>query len=98
MTKKQIAKAISSKTGLSPLEATRAVEIFMEVSKEAICRGEGVFLRGFGTLYVQLRKAKVARVITKNESINLPAKNICKFRPCKEFAEELSKSMPPKEK
>jgi DNA-binding protein HU-beta len=44
-------------------------------------------LRGFGSFVVKERKQKVARNISKNVTITIPAHNIPSFKPAKTFVE-----------
>ena len=58
MTKLDLIKKISGKTGLDRNEVTVVVESLMSEVKAAVSSGEGVFLRGFGTFG---KKRKAAR-------------------------------------
>ena len=44
------------------------------------------YLRGFGSFIVKRRAEKVARNISKNTTITIPAHNIPAFKPAKSFA------------
>lgn len=61
------------------------VEAFMENIKDSMAAGNDVFLRGFGSFVVKQRARKVARNISKNTSIEIPAHSVPAFRPAKEF-------------
>jgi DNA-binding protein HU-beta len=50
-----------------------------------------VYLRGFGTFQIKLRKAKVARNINASKSVPVPAHRVATFKPCKELAQEMRK-------
>jgi DNA-binding protein HU-beta len=50
-----------------------------------MANGENVYLRGFGTFEIKHRAAKKGRNISKNTSVLIPAHNIPKFKPRKEF-------------
>lgn len=85
MTKAEIVAAISSKTGVEKKIVVEVVDSLMETVKDSIVAGENVYLRGFGTFLVKSRAEKIARNISKNTSITIPAHNIPVFKPSKEF-------------
>lgn len=61
------------------------VETFMESVKESMIAGNEVFLRGFGSFVIKRRAEKVARNISKNTTIVIPAHSIPAFKPAKAF-------------
>ena len=63
----------------------------MEEVKKSLVAKENVYLRGFGSFIVKERAAKVARNISKNTTINIPAHSIPAFKPAKTFIEKVSK-------
>ena len=64
MTKAEIVAQIAEKTGLEKSSTQVVVEAFMDVVKEAVAKGEPVYLRGFGSFIRKERKEKVGRNIT----------------------------------
>lgn len=97
MTKADIVAKISEKTGIEKKEVMAVVEAFMSVVKNSMCEGKNIYLRGFGTLYIKKRAKKPGRIISRNTTIMIPAHNIPAFKPSKEFAKRLKKSVPVKE-
>lgn len=91
MTKAEIAKEISRQTGLDKAAVVTVIENFMTIVKDTVAAGENVYLRGFGAFEVIERAEKVARNISKNTAIVLPAHKIPKFKPYPEFKEAVSK-------
>lgn len=91
MTKADIVKEISRKTGLEKEAVLTVVENLMTVIKDSMANGENVYLRGFGSFVVKERAEKVARNITKNTSIVIPAHKKPTFKPCPEFKEQVAK-------
>ena len=53
---------------------------------DSLASGENVYLRGFGSFIVKKRATKVARNISKNTTITIPAHDIPAFKPAKSFA------------
>lgn len=86
MTKAEIVKEIAIKTGVDKALCSGVVEAFMASVKGSIESNENVYLRGFGTFLVKKRAAKVARNISKNVAVTIPAHNIPAFKPAKEWA------------
>lgn len=85
MTKAEIVARISKKTGIEKVAVQATVEELMNTIKETMSEGNQVYLRGFGTFEIKHRAAKTGRNITKNTSVDIPAHNIPKFKPSKEF-------------
>jgi len=91
MTKAEIVNEISGKTGVDKIAVTQVVESFMEEVKKSLAAQENVYLRGFGSFVVKKRAEKVARNISKNTTITIPAHVIPSFKPAKTFVELVSK-------
>lgn len=89
MTKAEIVKEISLKTGIEKKIVMQVVEGMMETIKSSMTNGEDVFLRGFGSFIIKHRAEKTARNISKNTTMIVPAHNIPAFKPAKEFVEKL---------
>lgn len=91
MTKGDIIRDIAASTGTERTVAASVIEAFMENVRSSIVSGENVYLRGFGTFQVKQRAEKVARNISKNTTIVIPAHSVPAFKPAKEFAEKVKK-------
>lgn len=85
MTKAEIVNEISLKTGAGRKEALQIVEGFMDSVKTSLASGENVYLRGFGSFILKHRAEKVARNITKNTTMIVPAHDIPHFKPSRDF-------------
>lgn len=85
MTKQEIVTRIAQQTGMEKAAVTTVVEAFMENIKEAMIAGDEVFFRGFGSFIIKQRAEKVARNISKNTSIVIPAHSVPAFKPAKAF-------------
>ena len=86
MTKADIVNEISKGTGVEKAQVQQIVEAFMESIKDSLTSNKNVYLRGFGSFIVKRRAEKVARNISKNTTITIPAHNIPAFKPVKSFA------------
>ena len=61
MTKAEIVAEIAHKTGIEKVSIMAAVEAFMETIKGNLCKGENVYLRGFGSFIVKRRAEKTGK-------------------------------------
>ncbi len=86
MTKADIVSEIAKSTGVEKVQVQAIVEAFMECIKSSLTGHNNVYLRGFGSFIVKKRAKKVARNISKNTTITIPAHNIPAFKPAKSFA------------
>ena len=81
MTKSEIVKEISARTGIDSKAVLAVVEGFMTEVKTSLGKEENVYLRGFGSFIVKKR----AQNISKNTTMIIPAHNIPVFKPSEEF-------------
>ena len=65
--------------------------IFIEVT-EALCRGENVEIRGFGTYKIAKRKARVGRNPKNSELVQIPQKKAIKWKMSKALFNKLNKN------
>ena len=89
MTKADIVNEIAKKTGVEKVQIQTIVEAFMDEVKLSLEKEENVYLRGFGSFIIKKRAEKVARNISKNTTITIPAHNIPAFKPAKSFASKI---------
>ena len=87
MTKADIVARIAQQTGVEKAVAMTVVEAFMETVKDSVVAGNEVFLRRFGSFIIKKRAKKVARNISKNTTIVIPAHSVPAFKPAKTFLE-----------
>ena len=91
MTKAEIVNEIANKSGVDKVTVLRVVESFMDEVKSSLASDENVYLRGFGSFVVKQRAEKVARNISRNTTITIPAHPIPSFKPAKTFVEAVKK-------
>ena len=92
MIKADLVNEVSKKTGIERKLVMATIESAMDVIKETIINQENDYLRGFGSFVVKERAAKTARNISKNTTIQLPARRVPTFKPSKTFAEKVDKN------
>jgi DNA-binding protein HU-beta len=84
---------IAKKTGLEKRDVKEAVEVFFDIVKDSLEKGDNVYFRGFGSFTLKKRAKKIGRNITKNVSIVVPEHFIPYFKPAKTFATKVKKSV-----
>ncbi|MBE6175050.1 MAG: integration host factor subunit beta [Rikenellaceae bacterium] len=89
MTKADIVSEIAKKTGVEKTQIQTIVDAFMDEVKGSLEKNENVYLRGFGSFIIKTRAEKVARNISKNTTITIPAHNIPAFKPAKSFVAKI---------
>lgn len=86
MTKKQeFAKRVAGKTGLDKKEAEAFVDAVYEVAGEVLVEEGKVALGSLGTLKTAERAARVGRNPSTGEEIQIPAKNVGKYKISKDL-------------
>lgn len=85
MTKANLVARVAKETGLDREEVSKVVETIMDSIKEALREGDRIELRGFGTFLVKEKAPKLARNISKQESILIPARRVPAFKPSRKF-------------
>ena len=94
MTKADIVKNISDKTGMDKSDVQMISEKFMNEVKNSLKNNENVYLRGFGSFIVKTRAEKTGRNISKNVAVIIPAHNIPAFKPSKTFVNSVKQNVP----
>lgn len=92
MTKAEIISEVAKQTGMEKVATARVLESFTSCVMAALKKGNNVYLRGFGSFVVKQRAKKVARNISKNTKITIPAHKVAAFKPSKSFAAMVKKS------
>ena len=92
MTKIELVKIVSQKTGIDQLTMLAAVEGIVDTIKQALVEKENVYIRGWGTWTLKHRAQKTARNISKNTTLVIEAHDIPYFKPCKEFMDNVAAS------
>jgi DNA-binding protein HU-beta len=91
VTKNDLISTVADDTGLSKVEATRAVDSVFSSVKKSLTGGEEVRLVGFGTFSVVQRKASEGRNPRTGEKIQIPASKQPKFKAGKALKEAVNR-------
>jgi len=85
VTKKEIVKAISDKTGLTQLQIKQIVQHTFDGIVETLLEEGRVEFRNFGVFQVKSRKARRARNPRTGLQVDVPEKFVVVFKPGKEM-------------
>ena len=80
MNKTEFINAVAEKSGLSKVDAKKAVEAFVETVSSELKEGGKVALLGFGSFSVSERSARSGRNPQTGKTIQIAAKKVVKFR------------------
>ena len=87
MNKVELINAVAEKAGITKVDARKAIDAMMEVSKEELKKGGKITLVGFGTMGVNERPARQGRNPRSGETIEVAAKKVVKFKPAANILE-----------
>ena len=80
MNKQELVASIAKKGGLTKADAEKALNAFIDTTKEALGKKESIQLVGFGTFSVSARAARTGRNPQTGKEIQIAAKNVAKFK------------------
>ena len=89
MTKLELVKKISQRTGIERQEVIAVIESMMLNVKEFVTEGETIYLRGFGSFGPKRKAEKTARNISNNTTIIIPEHMAPHFKPSKSFVKKV---------
>lgn len=92
MTKEDIARLASAKTGVTIAVSEKITQEVLNAIIEAVIRGESVQIRGFGTFAATTRARRVGRDINTNEAKIIPKRVVPVFYPSAAFKDKVSSS------
>lgn len=91
MTKQEFIDKLAKKAGLSKKDARNVVDSALDLIVDQVKKKNKVTLTGFGTFEARKQKATQRINPQTGRKMNVPAKNVPKFRPGKQFKETLAK-------
>ncbi len=89
VTKKEIVKSISRKTGATQLTTKAIVQETFNAIIDALVMGKRVELRNFGVFDLKIRAARQARNPRTGAQVDVPAKLVVTFKPGKEMEQRV---------
>jgi DNA-binding protein HU-beta len=85
MNKAELIENIAKVTQLTKVDAESVLNSAIDIIKKSVKKGDDVTLIGFGTFTKSKRKARMGRNPQTGKEIKIPAMNVPKFRPGREF-------------
>jgi integration host factor subunit beta len=70
----------------------KVLNITLHEFSEALCRGENIEIRGFGSYKILKRKARIGRNPKNSKTIQIPEKKAIKWKISKSFFNRLNKN------
>ena len=90
MNKNDLINEIAASAGITKKEAEDSLNAIMDNITKALKKGESTTLVGFGTFSVSKRAAREGINPQTKEKINIPAKNVVKFKAGKALTSSLN--------
>lgn len=92
MTKSELIEAITTRGEITKARAELVVNCVFDTMTEALQRGEGIEIRGFGSFTVRPYKAYTGRNPRTGQAVQVPAKRLPFFKVGKELREIVNSS------
>lgn len=89
MNKAELISAVAAESGLSKVDAKKAVEAVISSVTASLKKGEKVSLIGFGTFSIVEREERTGVNPSTKATITIPAKKVAKFKAGAELAEAI---------
>lgn len=86
MNKSELISAVAEKSGLSKVDAKKALDATLDAIAEEMKRGGRVVLVGFGTFSISERSARMGINPRTKAPIKIAAKKAAKFKPGSELS------------
>jgi DNA-binding protein HU-beta len=90
MNKSDLISAMADGAGISKAQAGEALNAFMDSTTNCLKNGEKLILVGFGTFSTSQRAARTGRNPRTGKEIQIPAKNVVKFKAGSELASKVN--------
>lgn len=81
MNKLELIDAVAEKAGMTKVDARKAIDAILEVTKKELKEDGKVALVGFGTLGVNKRPARQGRNPRTGKTIKIAEKKVVRFKP-----------------
>jgi len=81
MTKADIVEELYERVGVSKQEATRITELFLDIMKETLEKGETVKISSFGNFVVRAKRSRRGRNPQSGDEIMITPRKVLTFKP-----------------
>lgn len=92
LTKADLVEGVAASANLSKKESEAIVHVFLDSLVDALRRGDGIELRGFGSFRFRQRGARSGRNPRTGEAVQVPAKRVVYFKMGKELKKLINES------
>ena len=89
MTKAELVSKLAEDAGITKVQATAALDSFIEGVTKTLKSGDKLTLVGFGTFSVSKRAARNGRNPQTGETIKIKARKVARFKAGKELTSKL---------
>lgn len=90
MNKTDLVSTMAEAASITKAEATKAFDALIDGITNALKDADKVSIPGFGTFSVSLRASRTGRNPRTNETIEIPAKTVAKFKPGKALSDAVA--------
>ena len=90
LTKAKLTEKVRKSNGLSKEQSQKAVETFLELTKNCLIRHEDVLFSGFGKFRVDKKKERLGRNPQTGEELILNARTVVTFHSSGKLKERIS--------
>lgn len=87
MNKTTLVESVSRVSGLTKAESDKAINAFISVVEEALKKGEGVAMVGFGSFIVKATASRRGRNFKTGKLIEIPPRKSVRFKAGKKLKE-----------
>jgi DNA-binding protein HU-beta len=90
MNKADLIDSISEGAGITKADAKKALDAFIDTTTKTLKKGDRLSLVGFGSFSISKRSARTGRNPQTGKEIQIPAKNVVKFKAGAELADSVN--------
>ncbi|MCA8921630.1 MAG: integration host factor subunit beta [Planctomycetes bacterium] len=91
-TKREIVKSVAELSALTQAQTHEVVQLTLDAIADTVVREGRLELRRFGVFEVKHRKARKARDPRDGKTLDVPARDVLVFRPCKELEQRVAEA------
>ncbi|MDR9487526.1 HU family DNA-binding protein [Salibacter sp.] len=90
MNKADLIDSISDGAGITKADAKKALDAFIDTTTKTLKKGDRLSLVGFGSFSISKRSARTGRNPQTGKEIQIPAKNVVKFKAGAELSDSVN--------
>ncbi len=90
MTKTELVSEVAERTGLTKVDAERAVKALVDTVTDCLKKGDSLTIVGFGTFSVSQRAARTGKNPRTGEKLEIAAVTTPKFKPGKSLKDAVN--------